>query len=76
MAAPADPAGSFLRDEARLHQHLDVPGDRLQRDRERFGQLGDEKILAVEPFQNGAADRIGESREHAIENRRLGLCWG
>jgi len=70
--APADPAGALLLDEAGPDQHLDVARHRLQRDVERRRQLRDEQILAIEPRQHRAPDRIGERSKDAVESRFFG----
>jgi hypothetical protein len=70
--APADPARALLLDEAGPDQHLDVARHRLQRDVERRRQLRDEQILAIEPRQHRAPDRIGERSKDAVEQRLRG----
>jgi hypothetical protein len=67
--ATADATGAFLLYETGADQNLNVARHRLQRDVERRRQFRDEQILAVEPRQHGAAHRIGERREHAVERR-------
>jgi len=70
--APADPASALLLDETGADQHLDVTRHRLQRDVEWRRQLRDEQILAVEPRQHRAPDRIGERGKDAVEQRFFG----
>jgi hypothetical protein len=70
--APADPAGALLLDETGADQHLDVTRHRLQRDIEWRRQLRDEQILAIEPRQHRASDRIGERGKDAVEQRLAG----
>ena len=66
-AAPADPAGALLLDEAGADQHLDMARHRLQRDVKRRGQFRDEQILAVEPRQHRAPDGVGERGKDTVE---------
>ena len=70
--APADPASALLLDEAGPDQHLDVARHGLQRYVERRRKLGDEQILAIEPRQHRAPDRIGERGKDAVEQRFFG----
>ena len=65
-AAP-DAAAALLGDQPRLHQHLDVLRDRLQRDVERLGDLRYRQFPGIQPLENGAAHRIGKGREHQVE---------
>ena len=79
-AAPADPAGALLLDEAGADQHLDMARHRLQRDVKRRGQFRDEQILAVEPRQHRAPDGVGERGKDTVEQhlraieRVYGFC--
>src|SRR5262249_34803431 len=72
-AAAADAAGALLGDEPGAHQHLDVARDSLERDGERFGEFRYQQVAPIEPAQDGAAHRVGERRENAVERRRIGL---
>ena len=78
--APADPAGALLFYEAGADKDLDVARHRLQRNVERCRQLRDEQILAIEPRQHRAADRIGKRGKDAVEQhlraieRAYGFC--
>ena len=65
--APADPPGALLLYEAGPDQHLDVARHRLQRDVERRRQFRDEQVLAIEPGQHSAPDRIGQRGKDVVE---------
>ena len=65
--APADPTDALLSDEAGADQDLDVARHRLQRDRERRGDFGNQQRSFVEPLQDRAADGIAEGEEHGIQ---------
>src|ERR1700680_1090400 len=55
------------RDEARLLQHLEVPGDRWLGYAERLGELGDGRLALGQPGQDRSTGRIRERPEHEAE---------
>jgi hypothetical protein len=67
--AASDPAGALLRHQAGTDQHLDVARHRLERNRERRRQLGDQQVFAIELVEYLAPDRIGECAKHQVEGR-------
>jgi hypothetical protein len=44
-----------------------VPGDRGQRDRERFGQFGNRGLAARQTRQNGASGRVGQRAKNSVQ---------
>jgi hypothetical protein len=54
-------------DQAGLLEYLDVFGNRLFGDGERFGELVDGGVAAGQAGDDGASDRIGQRDESAVE---------
>src|SRR5690349_9689964 len=50
-------------DQAGALQHLEVLGDRLNRDREALGELGEGGVAAAQPAQDLPSGRVGERGE-------------
>src|SRR6202035_4498739 len=65
----AEPGGRppATRDQARVLQHLQVPGDRRLGHAERRGELGDGGLTVGETGQDRPPDRVGECPEHETE---------
>lgn len=53
-----------------------MPRYRLQRNVERFGQLGDEPVLSIQPVEYRAANRVGKRAEHQVEGFVIGFGGG
>jgi hypothetical protein len=56
----------MLGHQAGAHQHLNVPRHRLQGNRERRRQLGDQQIFAIQSVEYLAAHRVGKRAEHQV----------
>src|SRR5262249_53484989 len=63
----ADATRALLGDETGAHQDLDMLRHRLERNVEGCGQFRNKKRFAVESFEDGAADRIGECGKNQVE---------
>jgi len=64
MLAP----NNLLLDEARPFEHQDVFRDRVERNREGPGNLGDRSRLSLQCGENSPARRVRDCRKHAVEN--------
>src|SRR6266850_4525564 len=71
-AAAIDASAALLLHEARAHQHLNVPRDRLQGNVERTRKLRHQQRLPIETLQDSAADGIAERSEYLVELRLFG----
>ena len=69
--APAGPADLLRRHELRLLEQPDVLLHPGQRHAERLGELADRRAARAEPFEDGAAGRVGEGCERAVDGRRI-----
>ena len=58
-------------DELRLLEQPDVLLHPGQRHAEGLGELADRRAAGAEPFEDGAAGRVGEGREGAVDGRRI-----
>src|SRR5204863_9951089 len=65
--APADTADLLSRDELRLLEQPDVLLHPRQRHSEGLGELADRRAAGAEPFEDGAARRVGEGGESAVD---------
>jgi len=65
--ARASAADLLRRDELRLLEQPDVLRHPGQRHAERLGQFADRRAAAAEPFEDGAAGRVAESRESKVD---------
>jgi hypothetical protein len=72
-AAAADAARTGLGDQTGADQDLDMARDRLQRDVEGLGELGNQKGGAVQPLEDGAAHRIAEREEDRVQAVSIGI---
>src|ERR671919_699359 len=62
-------------DQPSALQHLEVLGDRLDRDGEALGELGQRCVAAAQPVQDLPTGRVSEGGERAIElSRRHGAA--
>jgi len=57
-------------DQAGADQHTQVLGDRRQRHRVRLGERGHGLLAAGQLGEDGAAGRVGQRREGAVERGR------
>src|SRR5204863_2057179 len=73
--APADTADLLSRDELRLLEQPDVLLHSGQRHAEGLGELADRRAAGAEPFEDGAARRIGEGCERAVDGFRILNHW-
>src|SRR6059058_4701137 len=73
--APADTADLLGRDELSLLEQPDVLLHARQRHAEGLGELADRRAAGAEPFEHGAAVRIGEGCEGAVDGRRILNHW-
>src|SRR5436190_23685342 len=69
--APADTADLLRRHELRLLEQPDVLLHPGQRHAEGLGELTDRRAAGTEPFDDGAAGRIGEGCESAVDGRGI-----
>lgn len=67
QAAAARAPGFLLRNQAGLFEHADVFHYRRQGHAVWLGQLGNGGLAKQEGSQNGAAGRVGQGAEGAIE---------
>src|SRR5437762_3900306 len=73
--APADTADLLRRDELRLLEQPDVLLHARQRHAEGLGELADRRAAGAEPFEDGAAGRVGESCKSEVDARRILNHW-
>ena len=69
--APADAADLGRRHELRLLEQPDVLLHPGQRHAEGLGELADRRAARAEPFEDGAAGRVGEGREGVVDGVRI-----
>src|SRR5437899_11492048 len=69
--APADTADLLRRHELRLLEQPDVLLHPGQRDAEGLGELADRRAAGTEPFEDGAAGRVGESCKGVVDGRGI-----
>src|SRR5438552_14536018 len=73
--APADPADLLGRDELSLLEQPDVLLHARQRHAEGLGELADRRAAGAEPFEGGAAGRVGGRCEGVLAARRKLNTW-
>ena len=65
--AATDPAGALLPHQTCPNEHLNVLGDRLQRDCERGRDFRHQELAAIESDQDRAAHRVGQCGKYLVE---------
>src|SRR5438876_5319123 len=73
--APAGTADLLRGDEVRFLEQPDVLLHPGQRHAEGLGELADRRAAGTEPFEDGAAGRVGEGCEGAIDGRGILNHW-
>src|SRR5204862_7141047 len=73
--APADAADLLRRYEFRFLEQPDVLLHPCQRHPERLGELADARAACAEPFEDGAAGRVGQGCEGAVGGRGILNHW-
>src|SRR3954449_2018949 len=73
--APADTAHLLRRDQLRLLEQPDVLLHPRQGHAEGLGELADRRAADAEPFEHGAASRVGEGCEGAVDGRWILNHW-
>ena len=66
-----DTADLLRRDELRLLEQPDVLLHTGQRHAEGLGELADRRAAGAEPFEDGAAGRVGEGCEGVVDGRLI-----
>ena len=69
--AAADTTDLLRRDELRLLEQPHVLPHSGQRHAEGLGELADRRAAGAEPFEDGAAVRVGEGCERAVDGRLI-----
>jgi hypothetical protein len=73
--ACADAADLLRRHELRLLEQPDVRSHSGQRHAEGLGELADRRVAGAEPFEDGAAGRVGKCRKGAVDGRWILNHW-
>src|SRR5919109_1693446 len=69
--ASAGTADLLRGDEVRFLEQPDVLLHPGQRHAEGLGELADNRAAGAEPFEHGAAGRVGEGRERTVDGHRM-----